>query len=77
MLKDSSATRHIRTCIYGDLHVVYKFKRVVGKRYFSDQFKKIIKRLKRVGYNMDIMQQSACQVVNLITVETKVSSFIV
>ena len=27
---------------YGDL--VYKFKRIVGKPYFSDQFKKIIKR---------------------------------
>ena len=35
---------------------------------FSDQIKKIIKRYKRVGYNMDIMQQSACLVVNPITV---------
>ena len=34
--------------LYGDL--VYKFKRIVGKSNFSDQFKKIIKR-----YNMDIM----------------------
>ena len=34
---------------------------------FSDQFKKIIKRYKRVGYNMDIMRQSACLVVNPIT----------
>ena len=30
---------------YGDL--VYKFKRIVGKRIFSDQFKKIIKRYKK------------------------------
>ena len=30
---------------YGDL--VYKFKRIVGKPKFSDQFKKIIKRLKK------------------------------
>ena len=52
--------------IYGDL--VYKFKRIVGKPYFSDQFKKIIKRYKRVGYNMDSMRQSACLVVNPITV---------
>ena len=29
--------------------------------------KKIIKRYKRVGYNMDIMRQSACLVVNPIT----------
>ena len=31
---------------YGDL--VYKFKRIVGKRFFSDQFKKIIKRYKKM-----------------------------
>ena len=45
---------------YGDL--VYKFKRIVGKPYFSDQFKKIVKRYKRVGYNFDVMRQSACLV---------------
>ena len=39
-------------------------KRIVGKPSFSDQFKKIIKRYKRVGYSMDIMRQSACLVVN-------------
>ena len=41
---------------------------MVGKPNFSDQFKKIIKRYKRVGYKMDIMRQSACLVVNQITV---------
>ena len=51
---------------YGDL--VYKFKRIVGKPNFSDQFKKIVKRNIRVGYNFDIMRQSACLVVNPITV---------
>ena len=51
---------------YGDL--VYKFKRIVGKPNFSDQFKKIVKRYIRVGYNLDIMQQSACLVLNPITV---------
>ena len=51
---------------YGDL--VYKFKRIVGKPSFSDQFKKIVKRYIRVGYNLDIMRQSACLVVNPITV---------
>ena len=34
---------------YCDL--VYKFKIIVGKPTFSDQFKKIIKRYKKVGYN--------------------------
>ena len=52
---------------YGDL--VYKFKRIVRNPNFSDQFKKIIKRYKKkVGYNMDIMRQSACLVVNPIMV---------
>ena len=51
---------------YGDL--VYKFKRIVGKPNFSDQFKKIVKRYIRVGYNLDIMRQSACQVLNPTTV---------
>ena len=51
---------------YGDL--VYKFKRIVGKPYFSDQFKKIVKRYIRVGYNLDIMWQSASLVLNPITV---------
>ena len=53
---------------YGDL--VYKFKRIVGKPYFSDQFKKIVKRYIRVGYNLDIMRQSACLVLNPITVNS-------
>ena len=52
--------------LYGDL--VYKFKRNVGKPNFSDQFKKIVKRYIRVGYNLDIMPQSACLVLNPITV---------
>ena len=38
---------------YGDL--VYKFKRIVVKTNFSDQFKKIVKRYIGVGYNLDIM----------------------
>ena len=44
---------------YGDL--VYKFS---WKSYFSDQFKEIVKRYIRVGYNLDIMRQSACLVLN-------------
>ena len=53
---------------YGDL--VYKFKRIVRKPNFSDQFKKIVKRYIRVGYNLDIMRQSACLVLNPITVHS-------
>ena len=51
---------------YGDL--VYKFRKIVGKTELSDQFKKIILRYKCIGYNADVMQQSACFVVNPITV---------
>ena len=51
---------------YGEL--VYKFKRIVGKPNFSNQFKKIVKRYIRVGYNLDIMRQSVCLVLNPITV---------
>ena len=47
---------------YGDL--VYKFKGIVGKPNFSDQFKKIVKRYIRVVYNLDIMRHSACLVLN-------------
>ena len=50
----------------GDL--VYKFKQIVGKPNFSDQFKKIIKRYIKVGYNLDVMRQSACLALNPITV---------
>ena len=46
----------------------FKFKRIVGKPNFSDQFKKIVKRYIRVGYNLDIMRRSACLVLNPITV---------
>ena len=58
---------------YGDL--VYKFKQIVGKPNFSDQFKKIVKRNMRVGYILDIMRQSECLVLNLITVYSYVFLF--
>ena len=48
--------------------LVYKFKRIVRKSNFSDQLKKIVKRYIRVGYNLDIMRQSAWLVLNPITV---------
>ena len=35
---------------------------------FSDQFRKIIMRYKRIGYNLNVMRQSACLVINPITV---------
>ena len=40
----------------------------LGKPSLVINLKKVIQRYKRVGYNIDIMQQSACLVVNPITV---------
>ena len=40
-----------------------------GMTDFSDQFRKIIMRYKRIGYNVNVMRQSACLVINPITVD--------
>ena len=58
---------------YGDL--IYKFKTIVGRADLSDQFKKNIVRYKRIGYNINIMRQSACLVFNSITVNNFASLF--
>ena len=58
---------------YGDL--VYKLKKIVGRADFSDQFRTIIVRYKRIGYNINIMRQSACLVFNPITVNNFASLF--
>ena len=55
--------------------LVYKFKKIVGRADFSDQFRKIIVRYKRIGYNINIMRQSACLVFNPITVNNFASLF--
>ena len=36
---------------------------------FSDQFRKIIMRYKRIGYNLNEVPQSACLVINTINVD--------
>ena len=51
---------------YGDL--VYKLKKIVGSNNFSVQFIKIISNYKKIGYNINVLQQNACLVVNPITV---------
>ena len=58
---------------YGDL--VYKFKKIKGMTDFSDQFRKIIMRYKRIGYNLNVMRQSACLVINPITVDSYAALF--
>ena len=51
---------------YGDL--VYKLKKIVGSNKFSAQFIKIISYYKNIGYNINVLQQTACLMVNPITV---------
>ena len=43
---------------YGDL--VYKFKKIIGRNDFTFQFRKIMTRYRRIGYNLNVMRQSAC-----------------
>ena len=57
---------------YGDLE--YIFKKIMGRTDFSDQFRKIIIRQKRIGYDFNVMQQSACLVINPITVDNFVAA---
>ena len=52
---------------YDDL--VYRFRKIVGNSKFSEQFRKLINRYKRIGYNLDIMWQTACLVVNPVIVD--------
>ena len=49
---------------------MYKFSKIIGKNGFPYHFKKII-RYKKIGYNIDVLRQTACLVVNSI----KVNSF--
>ena len=42
---------------------------------FSDQFRKIIMRYKRIGYNLNVMRQSTCLVINPIKVDCYAALF--
>ena len=57
---------------YGDL--VYKFKKLKGIKDFF-QFRKIITRYRRIGYNLNVMRQSACLVFNPIMVDNFAAFF--
>ena len=49
--------------------MVYKFKKLIGRNDFSCQFRKIITRYRRIGYNSNAMRPSACLVFNPIMVD--------
>ena len=42
--------------------------KIIGKYDFPYHFKKIIARYKKIGYNIDVLRQAACLVVNPIKV---------
>ena len=58
---------------YDDL--VYKLRKNVSRADLSDQFKKVIIPNKRTGYNINVMRQPACLVINPITVDSFASLF--
>ena len=41
----------------------------MGRTDFSGQFRKIIKRHKRIGHDLNVMRQSACLMINPFTVD--------
>ena len=66
----------LKSLLHQDLSVpeiynalVYKFKKIRGMTDFSDQFRKIIMCNKGIGYNLNVMRQSVCLVINPITVD--------
>ena len=58
---------------YCDL--VYKFKKPIGRNDFFFQFRKIITRYTRIGYNLNVMRHSACLVFNPIMVDNYAAFF--
>ena len=58
---------------YSDLS--YKFRKIVGKTDFSIQFKKDYCSLQEDRYNLDILWQTACMVVNPIVIDNFASHF--
>ena len=47
----------------------------MGRTDFSDQFRKIIIRHKRIGYDLNAMRQSVCLVINPISFDSFAALF--
>ena len=43
---------------------MYKFRQIIDKYDFPYHFKNIIVRYKKISYNVDVVRQTACLVVN-------------
>ena len=50
--------------------LVYKFRQTYACNDFRTQFRKIVLRNIKIGYNINVMRQTACKAVNPITVNT-------
>ena len=56
---------------YDDL--VYRIRKIVGKSNFSEQFRKLINRYKRIGCDPYVLRQTACLVINPTSVDSYAS----
>ena len=61
-IKISFTSRPLEPEFYNDL--VYKFKKIMYRTDFSDQFKKITIHHKCIGYHLNVMRQCVCFVTN-------------
>ena len=48
---------------------MYKLKKIVGSNNFTEQLIKMISHYKKIGYNINVLQQTACLVVHQIMVD--------
>ena len=55
---------------YGNM--VYKFRKIIGQNDFPYHFKNISVRYNKIGYNIDVLRQTACLLVNSIKVNKEV-----
>ena len=73
-LKSFLHKEHLEPEFYGNL--VYKLKKIVGSNHSSAHFIKMISHYKKIGYNINVLQQTAFLVVNPMTVGNFASSLI-
>ena len=69
---------HLKSLLHqgqSEPELVYKFNKIMGRTDFSDQFRKVIIRHKRIGYSFNFMRQSACLVIYPITVDNFAALF--
>ena len=56
-------------------HRQRSFKKLIGRNDISFQFRKILTRYRRIGYNLNVMRQSACLVFNPVMVDNYAAFF--